>query len=104
MMTIREYKRVESLEEALARFRAVDSPLLLQGEILSLFKEEVTAAGLSSAPPHAAMPRAGSVAVLGARMLAQGISHSPMDLEPVYIRRSEAEELWEKRHPARTVE
>ncbi len=51
------------------------------------------------APPHLRMPRAAGVAVLGLRKLAIGEKADPMDLEPVYVRRSEAEVLWEKRHP-----
>ena len=51
------------------------------------------------APPHLRMPRAAGVAMLGLRKLAAGEKADPMSLEPVYVRRSEAEVLWEKRHP-----
>ena len=53
---------------------------------------------VSIAPPHLRMPRAANVALCGRRMLREGKAGSPMDMEPVYVRRSEAEELWEKRH------
>ena len=54
---------------------------------------------VQAAMPHLMMPRAAAVAMLGLRELAAGRMDNVMDLEPVYIRRSEAEVLWEKRHP-----
>lgn len=47
------------------------------------------------APPHLRMPRASAVA-----WCAEDLRRvdNVMNLEPLYIRRSEAEELWEKRH------
>ena len=51
------------------------------------------------APSHLSMPRAANVAMLGLQKLKTGDVSNLMDLEPVYIRRSEAEVLWEKRHP-----
>lgn len=51
------------------------------------------------APAHELMPRAACVAMLGLRELAQGHTANVMDAAPIYIRRSEAEVLWEKRHP-----
>ena len=56
-------------------------------------------ANVSVAPPHIVMPRAACVAMLGQAKLMAGEKDNVMDLEPVYIRRSEAEVLWEKRHP-----
>ncbi|WP_026760097.1 tRNA (adenosine(37)-N6)-threonylcarbamoyltransferase complex dimerization subunit type 1 TsaB [Selenomonas ruminantium] len=56
-------------------------------------------ANVSVAPPHIVMPRAACVAMLGQEKLMAGETDNVMDLEPVYIRRSEAEVLWEKRHP-----
>ena len=44
------------------------------------------------------MPRAANVAMAALRRQQEGREDSVMDLEPVYIRRSEAEVLWEKRH------
>ena len=56
-------------------------------------------ANVSTAMPHLIMPRAACVAMLGQQRLLAGDADNVMDLEPVYIRRSEAEVLWEKRHP-----
>lgn len=56
-------------------------------------------ANVSVAPAHLVMPRAACVAMLGLQELAAGHTDNVMNMEPVYIRRSEAEVLWEKRHP-----
>jgi len=89
--------QVFSLQETIDRLAASQEPLLVMGEAVSLYRDELTAAGIELAAPHIAMPRAGNVAVLGGRLLKQGVQHDAMSLEPLYIRRSEAEELWEKR-------
>ena len=44
------------------------------------------------------MPRAALVAARAVVRLKNGEGKSPMELEPIYVRRSEAEVLWEKRH------
>lgn len=54
---------------------------------------------VSVAPAHLVMPRAACVAMLGLQEIADGRRDNVMNMEPVYIRRSEAEVLWEKRHP-----
>jgi tRNA threonylcarbamoyladenosine biosynthesis protein TsaB len=93
---VMDYK--EAAEELAAR---PDGAVVL-GEAVELYGEAFRQAGVALAEPHVAMPRAGSVALLGARLLAAGVRHDVMDLEPLYIRRSEAEELWEKRRSCRS--
>ncbi len=44
------------------------------------------------------MPRAALVASRGFARMHQGEAKSPMEIEPIYVRRSEAEVLWELRH------
>ena len=56
-------------------------------------------ANVQLAPAHQLMPRAANVAMLGLQRLMAGEQDNVIDLEPWYIRRSEAEVLWEKRHP-----
>lgn len=56
-------------------------------------------ANVTVAPAHLVMPRAACVAMLGLQELAAGHTDNVMNMEPVYIRRSEAEVFWEKRHP-----
>ncbi len=55
-------------------------------------------ANVTVAPTDKVMPRAASVALLGAGRLAQGDADDLMTLAPLYLRRSEAEILWERRH------
>ncbi len=83
-------------EEAAAALAAQPGAVVF-GEAVELYGEAFRQAGVALAEPHVAMPRAGSVALLGARLLAAGVRHDAMDLAPLYIRRSEAEELWERR-------
>lgn len=87
---------------AAAELRTRAGQALVLGEAVDMYAAAFRAAGHVVAEPHVAMPRAGSVALLGARLLAAGTSHDAMTLEPYYIRRSEAEELWEKRRSCRS--
>lgn len=91
---------VLSFDEAVAMLQAYDRPVVPLGEGAVMNREQIKNIGknLVSAAPHIIMPRAASVALLGEKQLAQGIRHDVMELEPLYIRRSEAEVLWEKRH------
>ena len=50
------------------------------------------------APLHSRLPRAASVAELGRSRIETGGSEDVFGLNPLYLRRSEAEILWEKRH------
>ncbi len=77
----------------------------LEGEIVltgDAAKKRLTAAELPKnirlAPPRLLMPRASEVARLGLKKLAAGECADLMTLEPLYLRRSEAEILWDKRH------
>ncbi|MGN0938271.1 MAG: tRNA (adenosine(37)-N6)-threonylcarbamoyltransferase complex dimerization subunit type 1 TsaB [Selenomonas sp.] len=54
--------------------------------------------GVLLPPPELVLPRASHVAWLGAERLANGEADNVMDLEPIYIRKSEAELLWAKHH------
>jgi len=49
------------------------------------------------APEEFIMPRAASVAFLGMDKLHKGAAVPAADLNPLYVRRAEAEELWERR-------
>ena len=90
--------RVAPLAEAIAEAADRGKPVLLTGELavkkrarLGNLPDNVTLAHLLTA-------RASHVAWLGIARLAAGERDDPMTLEPFYIRRSEAEVLWEKRH------
>ena len=99
--TMKEVKStvVKSMEEIVMACEAMDRPVMLVGDIVQ--KKAAKIAALSSkvfvAPAHMVMPRAANVAQVGLAKLAAGAAGNVMDMEPVYIRRSEAEVLWEKR-------
>ncbi|MEN6411971.1 MAG: tRNA (adenosine(37)-N6)-threonylcarbamoyltransferase complex dimerization subunit type 1 TsaB [Veillonellales bacterium] len=92
--------RVIRFSDVLREMGSKDQPVLLLGEGAVMNRQVILQAGgnLLLAPPHIIMPRAASVAMLGQKMLAAGEQQDVMALEPLYIRRSEAEVLWEKRH------
>ena len=54
------------------------------------------------APINMRMPRAVNVALCGRDLLDNGKVDNVMNIEPMYIRRSEAEVLWEKRNNAKS--
>lgn len=92
--------RVAPLAEAIAEAADRGKPVLLTGELavkkrarLGNLPDNVTLA-----PAHLLTARASHAAWLGIARLAAGERDDPMTLEPFYIRRSEAEVLWEKRH------
>ncbi len=70
-------------------------PAVILGECKRLTLSGNTTVTL--APLAARLPRASSVAILGEASYKPGPVHAYFGLEPFYIRRSEAEELWEKR-------
>ena len=90
---------VMHIDEALRNLSEYNTPVILLGEAAVLHRQEIQKIGnhLVLAPPHLIIQRAGSVATLGHALLKAGIQHDVMALEPLYIRRSEAEVLWERR-------
>lgn len=91
--------RVVGIQQAIQEAAVMSRPVVMLGEAAEMYRAEIKSQGanLIFPPPHVIIPHAGSTAILGGRLLARGIYHDVMNLEPVYIRRSEAEELWEKR-------
>lgn len=91
---------VAPLSEAIAEAAAMGRQVLLTGELVQ--KKRARLADLppnvTLAPAHLLTARASHVAWLGLSRLAAGEADDLMSLEPFYIRRSEAEVLWEKRH------
>lgn len=69
------------------------------GECADKYKEKLLAAGIRLAPPQNRCCRAGSIAAAAWAKWQRGETADPMTLVPNYIRRSEAEVLWEQRHP-----
>lgn len=90
---------VIAFAELLDKLRSYDEPTILLGEGAVKNRQAVLETGnIILAAPHHCMPRAASTAFLGLKALRENRTNDVMSLEPYYIRRSEAEVLWEKRH------
>ena len=93
--------RVVAFQKALEELVADGELAMALGEGVAWLQQPEYKAlqeALVPTPLSVAMPRAASVAALAWQRLQQGDSDEAMTLEPMYIRRSEAEVLWEKRH------
>ena len=89
---------VMPLSEAVAACAAEGAPVVLTGDIVHKRAAKlILPEGVYAAPPAMVMPRAAETAFLGLKRLARGETGNVMNLEPLYVRRSEAEELWEAR-------
>jgi len=88
---------VKPIAEAVTDAGQLDGEIFLCGDVLHKIKVPLPP-NVKLAPPNLQLPRASSVALCGADLIAAGKADNVMNLEPLYIRRSEAEELWEKRH------
>ena len=100
LKTLKEVS-VCKLTDAIAELATVTGPVVIMGDAVQkkvIGKIELPA-NVTVASPHILMPRAACVAMVGQKMLQANKVANVMNLEPVYIRRSEAEVLWEKRHP-----
>lgn len=69
------------------------------GEAAAMYQADIIGrAGFCLAPLDLSVPKAGSLAALGLERLAQGQVSDPLTINPLYIRRAAAEELWQQRH------
>ncbi|MDU4961473.1 MAG: tRNA (adenosine(37)-N6)-threonylcarbamoyltransferase complex dimerization subunit type 1 TsaB [Sporomusaceae bacterium] len=90
---------VAAAESLFLQLERLETPVVLLGEAAVMFAGQAAAYRHLSLPPaHCVISRAGSVAMLGLDRLARGQRDDIEALEPLYIRRSEAEVLWEARH------
>lgn len=97
-MIVEEGATVRSFEEAAAMLQTLGEPCLVVGERQAIRDASLLTDNVRLAPPHLFAPRAASVALCAEVRLANGQADDVMQLEPLYIRRAEAEVLWEKRH------
>ena len=90
---------VMDFEEVVKYCSTLDKPVVFVGDIAQK-KADIIAQyeNVSLGLPHLCMPRASNVAMAAKVRFENEDYDNIMDLEPVYIRRSEAEVLWEKRH------
>ena len=84
-----------AIVEAAEKF--LSDKIFLCGDVLHKIKIPLPA-NVKIAPPNLKMPQASCVALRGKILLDAGQSDNVMNLEPLYIRRAEAEVLWERRH------
>ena len=83
-------------ETLLQQLQRCGKPVLIMGECEKLLKQELPD-GILAAPEPMRLPKASSVALAaeGRKVLT---GEDVFTLRPYYIRKSEAEELWEKNH------
>lgn len=89
--------RVLAAAEAYEWLQQTGRPVTLLGESAGLVAAAGSGAAIDVAPDHLVMPRAASVAEAARRLYEAGEVSDAMTLEPIYVRRSEAEVLWERR-------
>jgi tRNA threonylcarbamoyladenosine biosynthesis protein TsaB len=98
-LRVDEY-RVMGIAELLQELADAGEAAVITGEV-TLFTEYLQAADtaiVQIAPPLTRMPRGAAVATAGYQQMLAGNVQDPRTLTPFYIRRSEAEVLWEQRH------
>ena len=79
-------------------FQQAGKPLAIMGEGIAYHLDAVRNAGVEVLDEGLWFPRASSVYTIGSGMAEQGLFTTAEDLVPFYLRRPEAEEVWEKRH------
>lgn len=92
---------VESAQSVFDKLAQSEVPVVVVGEAAVMYQDTIERyENLALPPVHSMISRAGSVALLGLERLYNGQIDDVEALEPLYIRRSEAETLWEQRHGA----
>ena len=86
------------LAEVVAGLSKTEQPVLLLGDAMQRKVDVELPVNVRLAPIHARMPRAACVGLAALTRLARGETDDPVTAVPLYLRRSEAEVLWEKRH------
>lgn len=95
--------RIVSAELAFQELAGLPEPVTVVGESVREYAGLAESFGrqIHLAPESAIMPRAASVGFLGYAGWLAGSAVDPVALNPLYVRRAEAEELWERRCGAR---
>lgn len=86
--------KIEPIDKIVNEVGNLAGEFLLCGDVIYKIKVPLPP-NVKLAPPHLRMPRASAVTICAANLKK---FDNVMNLEPLYVRRSEAEELWEKRH------
>ncbi len=101
-------KCYERLDDAAERdpvefFDSIPRPAAILGEGIGYIRQAVTESGLRVLPEALHAARAEHVYRLGHELATAGAYDDAFSLIPIYVRRPEAEEVWEKRHGTRGV-
>ena len=86
------------LTEVIVGLENAEQPVILLGDAMQKKTTLALPANVRLASIHARMPRAACVGLAALTRLARGEIDDPVTAVPLYLRRSEAEVLWEKRH------
>lgn len=99
--SVKEIQAVEvlPLDEVITRCKEMGKQVIICGDMVKKLAGKELPQNVTVAPFTHVLPRAATIAALAQNRLAKGETDNVMDLEPFYIRRSEAEVLWEKNHP-----
>ena len=91
--------RIIGAEQAFAELTDLAGHVMVVGESVREYADLIatTKGRIIAAPEQSLMPRAAAVGMLGFVRWQQGMAISPVELNPLYVRRAEAEELWERR-------
>ena len=91
--------KILPIPEILSRAENSQRRIIFQGDIIDKkFAGKIALPeNISLAPIHLRLPRAACVAVAGLNRLANNLIDNVMNLEPMYLRRSEAEILFDRR-------
>jgi universal bacterial protein yeaZ len=92
------------LTEVISALEGTAQPVILLGDAMQKRTVSSFPEGVRLAPIHARMPRAACVGLAGLHRLQRGETDDPMTAAPLYLRRSEAEVLWEKLHGPEAVQ
>ena len=90
--------KVDAIEKIMEKAAAVEGNIVVCGDAVGKIK--MAPSNVELAPMNLRMPRAVNVGLCARRRFSDGLIDNVMNLEPKYVRRSEAEVLWEKRHPS----
>ncbi len=92
--------QVLPIEDVLSKLVAYKSKVIFLGDGVGVGENMIKEASpdFILAPPHTIIPRGTSVLQCALQCWDSTPFHDPMSLVPYYIRRSEAEVLWEKKH------
>ena len=93
-----EAEGVFLIEEVIEKVKGSLLPVVAMGEAAEKYADKLKEAGILLAPQTMRCCRAGSVAMAAWQKLKKNESSNPLTMVPNYIRRSEAEVQWEKRH------